>query len=197
MTAREYHDRTAHSPASVRTSGHTLEWDIKPFPFKIYSDLSAIPLPREIDPLATDALAALAAPAPLAPTIGLAELTAVLYYAAGVTKKKTYPGGGEVLFRAAASTGALFQTEVYVAAGDIAGLEPVHDVRVRRQGGREPLFEREHGPRLVVAGEVGVQPLDGGDIGAAVSAPHFAQPADGDERVEQPRPEGFGHAKSP
>ena len=124
MIAREYHDRTAHSPASVRTSGHTLEWDIKPFPFKVYSDLSAIPLPREIDPLATDALAALAAPAPVTPKVGLAELTAVLYYAAGVTKKKTYPGGGEVLFRAAASTGALFQTEVYVAAGDVAGLEP-------------------------------------------------------------------------
>jgi SagB-type dehydrogenase family enzyme len=124
LIAREYHDRTAHSPASVRTSGHTLEWDIKPFPFKVYSDLSAIPLPREIDPLATDALAALAAPAPVAPKVGLAQLTAVLYYAAGVTKKKTYPGGGEVLFRAAASTGALFQTEVYVAAGDVAGLEP-------------------------------------------------------------------------
>jgi SagB-type dehydrogenase family enzyme len=123
LTAREYHDRTAHSPASVRTSGHTLEWDIKPFPFKVYSDLPGIPLPREIDPVAIDTLAALAAPAPAAIKIGLAELTAVLYYAAGVTKKKTYPGGGEVLFRAAASTGALFQTEVYVAAGEVAGLE--------------------------------------------------------------------------
>jgi SagB-type dehydrogenase family enzyme len=124
LTAREYHDRTAHSPASVRTSGHTLEWDIKPFPFKVYSDLAAIPLPREIDPVAIDTLAALAGPAPAAPKLGLGELTAVLYYAAGVTKKKTYPGGGEVLFRAAASTGALFQTEVYVAVGEVAGLEP-------------------------------------------------------------------------
>ncbi|MBI2491068.1 MAG: SagB/ThcOx family dehydrogenase, partial [Candidatus Rokubacteria bacterium] len=42
----------------------------------------------------------------------------------GVTKKKTYPGGGEVLFRAAASTGALYQTEVYVAAGAVEGLAP-------------------------------------------------------------------------
>jgi SagB-type dehydrogenase family enzyme len=123
LTAREYHDRTAHSPASVRTSGHTLEWDIKPLPFKVYSDLEAIPLPREIDPQAIDALAALAGPRAAAPKLGLGELTAVLYYAAGVTKKKTYPGGGEVLFRAAASTGALFQTEVYVAVGEVAGLE--------------------------------------------------------------------------
>ena len=97
MTAREYHDRTAHSPASVRTSGHTLEWDIKPFPFKIYTDLGAQALPRELDSIATDTLAALADPAPTASAFGLSELVAVLYYAAGVTKKKTYPGGGEVL----------------------------------------------------------------------------------------------------
>jgi len=124
LTAREYHDRTAHSPASVRTSGHTLEWDIKPFPFKIYTDLAAQALPRELDPVATDTFAALAGPAPAATALGLSELVAVLYYAAGVTKKKTYPGGGEVLFRAAASTGALYQTEVYIAVGDVAGLEP-------------------------------------------------------------------------
>ena len=124
MTARDYHDRTVHSPTSVRTSGHTLEWDIKPFPFKVYSDLEANPLPREIDPVAIDTLVALAAPAPAAPQLGLGELAAVLYYTAGVTKKKTYPGGGEVLFRAAASTGALFQTEVYVAVGEVAGLDP-------------------------------------------------------------------------
>jgi SagB-type dehydrogenase family enzyme len=51
-------------------------------------------------------------------------VAALLYFSAGVTKKKTYPGGGEVLFRAAASTGALFQTEVYLAAGEVDGLAP-------------------------------------------------------------------------
>src|SRR4029077_6343472 len=66
---------------------------------------------------------ALARPAPPAGRLTLAALTALLYYSAGVTKKKTYPGGGEVLFRAAASTGALYQTEVYVVAGDVDGLE--------------------------------------------------------------------------
>src|SRR5262249_54010033 len=129
--ARAFHDRTAHSRASVRTNTHVLDWDIKPFPFKVYTDLLAVPLPREFDPVAADALAALAA-APSdperssipAPPLTLERLAALLYFTAGVTKKKTYPGGGEVLFRAAASTGALFQTEVYVAAGDIAGLEP-------------------------------------------------------------------------
>jgi SagB-type dehydrogenase family enzyme len=150
LTAREYHDRTAHTPASVRTSGHTLEWDIKPFPFKVYTELAAIALPREIDPLATDTLAVLAKPAPAAATLALGQLAAVLYYAAGVTKKKTYPGGGEVLFRAAASTGALYQTEVYVAVGEVAGLEA--------------------GLYHFCPGDFALRRLRGGDVRAALAA---------------------------
>jgi SagB-type dehydrogenase family enzyme len=123
FVARQFHDETAHSPYSVRTSGHTLEWDIKPFPFKVYTEVPAIPLPREIDVVAAPTLQALARPSPPAGRLTLPALSALLYYTAGVTKKKTYPGGGEVLFRAAASTGALYQTEVYVAAGDVDGLE--------------------------------------------------------------------------
>src|SRR6266550_4186192 len=107
--ARRYHDLTAHSPDSVRASGHTLDWDNKPFPFKVYTDIPGLPLPREVDVLAT-------------PTLG--ALASLLYYTAGVTKQKAYPGGGEVLFRAAASTGALYQTEVYVIAGEVEGLAP-------------------------------------------------------------------------
>jgi SagB-type dehydrogenase family enzyme len=123
--ARAYHDRTAHSPASVRTSTHALDWDIKPFPFKVYTDLPPLVLPREIDPLTIDTLAALAAGRPEgAERVTLADLTTLLYYSAGVTKKRAYPGGGEVLFRAAPSTGALYQTEAYVAAGRVEGLEP-------------------------------------------------------------------------
>jgi len=121
--ARKFHDETAHSPYSVRTSGHTLEWDIKPFPFKVYTDVPAIPLPRDADVVAVPTLEALARPAPPAARLTLPALTALLYYSAGVTKKKSYPGGGEVLFRAAASTGALYQTEVYVIAGEVDGLE--------------------------------------------------------------------------
>ena len=122
--ARRFHDATVHTPYSVRASGHTLDWDNKPFPFKVYTDAPAVALPREIDMVATPALQALASPGPPAGRLTLAALTALLYYAAGVTKRRTYPGGGEVLFRAAASTGALYQTEVYVVAGDVDGLEP-------------------------------------------------------------------------
>src|SRR2546422_16108 len=59
--ARDFHDRTAHTPQSVRTSGHTLEWDIKPFPFKVYAELPALALPRAFEPVSADTLAALGA----------------------------------------------------------------------------------------------------------------------------------------
>src|SRR5262245_48394310 len=122
--ARHFHDETTHTPYSVRTSRHTLEWDLKPIPFKVYTQVPALTLSREIDVLGRPTLEVLDFPSPSASRLTLEALTALLYYSAGVTRKKTYPGGGEVLFRAAASTGALYQTEVYVAAGDVEGLAP-------------------------------------------------------------------------
>ena len=121
--ARRFHERTAHSPASVRQSTHALDWDNKPFPFKVYTDVPAVTLPRSFTPIDTDVLVTLRPPPGLSGTpLELETLAAMLYHAAGVTKKKSYAGGGEVLFRAAASTGALYQTELYVAAGHVTGL---------------------------------------------------------------------------
>ncbi len=123
--ARQFHDATTHTPYSVRTSGHRLDWDNQPLRFKIYADLVPRPLPRTFDRVEVDALRALAPEAaPPAPRVTLEQLAALLYLSAGVTKKKTYPGGGEVHFRAAPSTGALYQTEVYVATGPLGDLAP-------------------------------------------------------------------------
>jgi len=121
--AREFHDRTAHSYQSVRSSGHQLDWDTKPLLYKIYPDLPEVELPRDFDPLAIDTLAGLdpgrARAADRPPT--LESLACLLFFSAGVTKTKRYTHA-EMHFRAAASTGALYQTEVYVAAGEIDGL---------------------------------------------------------------------------
>ena len=102
-----------------------MDWDNKPFPFKVYANLPAIALPREIDPLSADALATLdPARRASARRLDLEGVAALLYLSAGITRKRSFAGGGELLFRAAASTGALYQTEVYVAAGDVDGLAP-------------------------------------------------------------------------
>ncbi|MGH7267060.1 MAG: dehydrogenase, partial [Candidatus Rokuibacteriota bacterium] len=125
--ARAYHDATKHSWESVRAGHHSLDWANKPLPFKIYPDAPAVPLPREIATPTLPTLRALAgAPDPAGgPTarLDVAALARLLFFSAGLTKKKVYPGGETVHFRAAASTGALYEIEVYVVAGTVAGLE--------------------------------------------------------------------------
>ena len=108
----------------MRESGHTLDWSNRPSPFKLYPDLPVVPLPRDFPPPATDTFAALSAGAGVAGPLSLERLASLLFYAAGVTKQKTYAGGERMYFRAAPSTGALYQTEVYVIAGDVDGLAP-------------------------------------------------------------------------
>ena len=43
-----YHDATKHSYQSIRAQPHYLDWDNQPLPFKIYSNLPAIPLPQNL-----------------------------------------------------------------------------------------------------------------------------------------------------
>ena len=52
----------------------------------------------------------------------LADLAYVLFCAAGITKRRTFPGYGEMLFRAAACTGALYHIELYLAVADLPDL---------------------------------------------------------------------------
>ena len=110
----------------MRQSGHTLDWETKPLPFKVYPALEQIRLPTDLAALAVDTFASLAPADPSAPpaALDLERLAALLFFSAGVTRVKTYPGGAQIHFRAAASTGALYQTEVYVVAGALEGLAP-------------------------------------------------------------------------
>src|SRR5262245_3557425 len=113
-----------HSPRSVRQSGHRLDWDTKPSPFKLYPDLPAVALPRQLPAAAMDTFSALSGPPLTSSGLDLERLAALLHLSAGVTRSVTYPGGGQMFFRAAPSTGALYQTEVYVVAGEVGGLPP-------------------------------------------------------------------------
>jgi len=108
----------------VRRSGHALDWETKPLPFKVYPDLEPLRLPTGLPVPALETFAAMrAAPIERPAPLGLDRLAAALFFSAGVMRVKTYPGGGQVHFRAAPSTGALYQTEVYVVAGAVEGLE--------------------------------------------------------------------------
>ncbi|WP_254532028.1 SagB/ThcOx family dehydrogenase [Natrinema gelatinilyticum] len=121
--ALEYHDRTKHSPRSVREGSHGLNFDNKPTPYKEYTNLPARPLAERIRPPQLPALAAIAEPTPDGsparddrPDLG--TVTTLCYDAAGITKKITRRGRS-LLFRAAATTGALYHVDLYVVCEDL------------------------------------------------------------------------------
>src|SRR5262249_17222350 len=98
--ARAYHDATRHSPQSARSGGHFLDGETKPFPFKVYPDAPAASLPREVAPPATPALEALRHPAVqrAGGRLDLGALATLLFFSAGLTKRKAYPGGETIHF---------------------------------------------------------------------------------------------------
>ena len=111
--ARDYHGATKHSNWSVRSGGHFLDWETKPSLFKLYPTLPVTPLPRDVAPPDAPALAAVSAFEPVGDgPLDLGRLAQVLFYCAGLTKKKIYPGGEEHYFRAAACTGALYEVDL-------------------------------------------------------------------------------------
>jgi SagB-type dehydrogenase family enzyme len=61
-----------------------------------------------------------AAPSEVQPN--LQTLAEIFYFSAGITKRRSY-AGGEMLFRAAACTGALYHIDLYLICGDLDGLD--------------------------------------------------------------------------
>lgn len=134
-----YHDATRHSLASVRASQHRLDFANQPLPFKIYTDLEPIPLPREFAPSAGTALEAIGGTLEPDPALIVDRtlIARLCYYANGVTRLLRRPGG-TVPFRAAACTGALYHIELYLVCQDLADLAAgvyhyaAHDHALRR-----------------------------------------------------------------
>ncbi len=90
-----YHDATKHSYTSIRTNPHFMDWSNQPLPF--------IPAHTNASP-------------------DLEAVAQLLYLSAGITRKRSYPGG-EIYFRAAACTGALYEVELYLICGGLANLD--------------------------------------------------------------------------
>jgi SagB-type dehydrogenase family enzyme len=120
-----YHEATKHSYASVRTNPHFLDFGNQPLPFKIYTSLEPSRMPTEVRQTGVAALSAIAArlpdpvPANAAPDLG--AVAQLLYLSAGITRQRKY-SGGEIYFRAAACTGALYEVELYLVCGDLVNL---------------------------------------------------------------------------
>lgn len=114
--ARRFHELTKHSYASLRDNPHFLDWRNQPLPFKVYRDVESLSLPPVGEAAGMGTLEALvpsAAP-PRDADLGEGVLSRLLFHAAGITKRIRYGGGGEMLFRAAACTGALYHIDLYL-----------------------------------------------------------------------------------
>jgi SagB-type dehydrogenase family enzyme len=125
QAAWKYHDGTKHSYWSIRNNPHLLDWANRPLPFKIYPRIEPLPLSRNVSQTGVAALSAISEPVPSSRADSvpdLQDLARILYFSAGITKQRAYPGG-EIYFRAAACTGALYEIELYVVTGDIPGLD--------------------------------------------------------------------------
>ncbi|MGE5303249.1 MAG: SagB/ThcOx family dehydrogenase [Alphaproteobacteria bacterium] len=138
--AWKYHNGTKHSYQSIRTNPHYLDWENQPIPFKIYSKLEPMPLSQQLSSSEMPALSAIAAvdttlSKAVFPTSQI--LAEILFLCAGVTKRRSYPGG-EMLFRAAACTGALYHIDLYLVCRDLDHIEAgvyhfaPHDFALRR-----------------------------------------------------------------
>ena len=159
MRALDYHEATKHSWARIRADRHSLDFANMPRPFKIYSDLPRRSLPTgwtETNKSALSALAQAAAPEG-GERLPSAEGLAHLLSAVGITKRRRFPGG-EVSFRGASCTGALYHIEVYVVCADLDGLsagvyqfQPADFSVCRMRAGdhRQQLVEASGGHRAV------------------------------------------------
>src|SRR6266478_1044432 len=119
-----YHEATKHSYTSVRTNPHFLDFANQPLPFKIYPALEPSRMPTEVRQTGVAALSAIAVSIPdhtnIAPD--LQAVAQLLFLSAGITRQRKY-SGGEIYFRAAACTGALYEVELYLVCGDLANLQ--------------------------------------------------------------------------
>ena len=125
QAAWKYHDGTKHSSWSIRNHPHFLDWANRPHPFKIYPKIEPLPLPRDVPQTGVAALSAISEPVHSSRTDAvpnLQDLARIFYFSAGITKERA-SSGGEIYFRAAACTGALYEIELYLVTGNLSNLD--------------------------------------------------------------------------
>jgi SagB-type dehydrogenase family enzyme len=123
--AWHYHNGTKHPNGMLLSRFHMYHPSQRPTPYKIYKNAPQIILPIEKNSLGVSTLDAISTNLDIRDAIvpDLQILSRVLYFSAGITKKIKFQGLGEVDFRAASCTGALYHIEIYVVCSDIEGLD--------------------------------------------------------------------------
>jgi SagB-type dehydrogenase family enzyme len=114
---------------------------IEPLPYKIYTTLEPIPLPRDFPASNLPALDAIAATGDIQVANAVPDLNTVARLCLrsnGLLKRWRSPSGREIEFRAAGCTGARYHLELYLVCGQLPGLAAgvyqyaAHDHSLRR-----------------------------------------------------------------
>jgi SagB-type dehydrogenase family enzyme len=124
--ALEFHEATKYSKISVGSSGHYLDWENKPKPFKLYTGVPVQDLPTELLRPALNALVSISGGVPkerISTRMDIDTLAELLFFSAGITREFKVQGRGTFYMRAAPATGALYPVELYVVCRELEGLE--------------------------------------------------------------------------
>jgi SagB-type dehydrogenase family enzyme len=128
--ALDYHEATKHSEISIQLSRHSLDWNNKPRPFKIYTRLPSIILPSDFPQPNNDAISCIKADKIINSTaedpsanlkLDIKKLAEILFFSAGITREMKYIYGNYYM-RAAPATGALYPIELYIVCQNMPGL---------------------------------------------------------------------------
>jgi SagB-type dehydrogenase family enzyme len=120
-TCLEYHQETSYDRFDM--SGHALDWFNQPKVFKEYPGITALPLPRDLQ-LPKGKLSAVLselAPAGLPKRLDL-ETLSLLLLLSNTHTARARSSEGDFFFRSAASAGALYPTEIYMASHEVKGI---------------------------------------------------------------------------
>jgi SagB-type dehydrogenase family enzyme len=133
---------------------------IEPLPYKIYTTLEPISLPRDFPTSDLPALDAIAATGEIQIASAVPDMNTIARLCLrsnGLLKRWRSPSGREIDFRAAGCTGARYHLELYLVCGKVPGLEA--------------------GVYQYAAHDHSLRQLRGGDIRAAVVAATGQEPA--------------------